>query len=723
MSGALDSLAQLAGIQPQFRDYFGNEIAVSEASKRALLAAMGFRAGSGDALAAAARDLDDASWKAPLPPVVVVREGAAVRVPCAFAGGDAGDQIEWRLELEDGRQLRGSAPWDGAQAAGERTLGERRIERRIVTIAAQPPLGYHRLTVRAHASRASCALIVVPEACYVPPAMEAGRVWALATQLYALRSARDWGIGDFSSLAALAAIAGRAGCGAVAINPLHELHPGNPAACSPYGPSSRLFLNALYVDVARVPELAESPAARDLVDSREFQAALRSLRAQPLVDYPGVALVKRTIFELLFRTFCTNHLERPGDPRAIAFRRFARASGVALERLARYEALDEHFRALDPHCHGWPAWPPEYRSPESPAVAAFARAHRDRLEFFTYLQWLAEEQLRKAACAARACGAGLYRDLAVGVDLYGADAWGDRTTIVAGASLGAPPDPLNTLGQNWGLPPLSPHALRARAYAPLVALLRANMRHASILRIDHVMALQRAFWIPRGRPAIEGAYVTYDLEEMLGIVALESVRARCAVVGEDLGTVPDGFRQRLQAARVLSSRLLYFERAWDGAFLPPDAYPRCAAVSLGTHDLPPLAGWWIGGGVDDGDDRRRARFALVDALERDRAAGPAAAHRLREDAAAGGTAAAVPELSDAVHRFLGATPAMLVVVAIEDVLGETGAVNVPGTVDEHPNWRRRRTVPLEALESDGRLLRAGAILCDTQNAMVRRERI
>jgi 4-alpha-glucanotransferase len=696
VSGALDSLAELAGIQPHYRDYFGNEIAVSEATKRALLAAMSFTAGESNAIA-----------PLPLPPVAVVRDGAAVRVPCALSAGDDGDAIEWQLELEDGRELRGSARWSA--------------EHRIFTLDVRPPLGYHRLTVRA--ARAACALIVVPEACYVPPAMEGGRVWALATQLYALRSAGDWGIGDFSSLQAIAAIAARAGCGAIALNPLHALHSGNPAACSPYGPSSRLFLNALYIDVARVPELAESPAARELVDSPEFQAALRSLRAQELVDYPGVALVKRTVLELLFRTFCAEHLERPGDARASSFRRFVRAGGIALERLVRYEALGEHFRALDPQCHGWPQWPPDYRAPENSAVAAFARAHADRIAFFTYLQWLADEQLRAAARAAHARGVALYRDLAVGVDLYGADAWGDQTTIAAGASLGAPPDPLNTLGQNWGLPPLSPHALRARAYAPLVALLRANMRHAGILRVDHVMALQRAFWIPRGRPAIEGAYVRYDLEEMLGILALESVRARCAVVGEDLGTVPDGFRERLQAARVLSSRLLYFERTWDGTFLPPGAYPRLAAVSLGTHDLPPLAGWWIGGGTGDGDDRRQARFALVDALERSGAAAPELARRLREDAAAGGTAAAVAELSEAVHRFLGATPAMLVVVAIEDVLGETGAVNVPGTVDEHPNWRRRRTLPLEALETDGRLLRAGAILCDTQNAMLQRDRL
>jgi 4-alpha-glucanotransferase len=264
------------------------------------------------------------------------------------------------------------------------------------------------------------------------------------------------------------------------------------------------------------------------------------------------------------------------------------------------------------------------------------------------------------------------------------------------------------------------------------------MRNAGILRIDHVMALARAFWIPRGRPALDGAYVHYAFEEMLGVVALESVRAQCAVVGEDLGTVPEGFRERLRAARVLSSRLLYFERAWnDGTFSPAHEYPRLAAASVGTHDLPPLAGWWTGddiavrtriGMYSDGDcaraaneERRHARFVLVDALEREGVVAADCARRLRDDALAGGTPQVVDELSTAVHRFLGRTPSMLIVVAIEDVLGEVDGVNVPGTVAEHPNWRRKRSLPLEDLATDGRLFRIGAVMCDTQDMVLDEE--
>ena len=232
------------------------------------------------------------------------------------------------------------------------------------------------------------------------------------------------------------------------------------------------------------------------------------------------------------------------------------------------------------------------------------------------------------------------------------------------------------------------------------------------------MALQRAFWIPQGQPASEGAYVRYPFDEMLGVLALESARNACVVVGEDLGTVPDGFRERLQSARVLSSRLVYFERTWDGGFRPPAEYPRLAAASVGTHDLPPLLGWWT---ADGSDERRHARFMLVDALAREGCIDEGSATRLREDAAAGGTAAVGDMLSEAVHRFLARTPSMLKIVAIDDVLGEIESVNVPGTVDEHPNWQRKRSLPLEALDGDARLFRIGAVMCDTEAVTSRLE--
>jgi 4-alpha-glucanotransferase len=549
-----------------------------------------------------------------------------------------------------------------------------------------------------------------PQRCYLSRRMRNGKLWALSTQLYALRSERNWGIGDFTDLTTFAQLAARAGAGAVALNPLHELHPSNPTAASPYSPSSRLFLNVLYIDVERVAELAESPETHAVIAAPAFQARLEHLRGSEFVDYAGVAKAKFEMLERLHRVFVANRRERRYDARRRAFRRFLRTSGEALHRLALYEMLAESFRAHDPNCYGWLQWPAEYRVPESPHVAQFAGARQERVEFYLYLQWLAQEQLAAASSASRRAGVRLYCDLAVGVELNGADAWADQSGIVTGASLGAPADPLNTAGQNWGLAPLSPVALRLRAYQSFIALLRANMRNAGILRVDHVMALRRAFWIPRGAPASEGAYVTYPFEEMLGTLARESARNRCAVVGEDLGTVPEGFRERMQAADALSSRVLYFERDWnDGPFRAPEQYPRLAAASIGTHDLPTLAGWWLGD-RSAGEDRGRDRFLLADALERAGTIHAAGAARLRDDAHSGGTSGVVPELATAVHTFLGKVPSTLTVIAIEDVLHETGAVNVPGTFDEHPNWRRKRSLLLERMEADGRLMQTGTML-------------
>ncbi|HEY1655382.1 MAG TPA: 4-alpha-glucanotransferase [Candidatus Tumulicola sp.] len=721
MDDSLDRLAELAGIQPAFHDYFGNEVRVGAETKREILAAMDYDVASETAIANALVELENAPWASPLPPVVFgrpnVRLAVLFRLPADETVAPA-----WEIDLEDGRSLQGTTSWQRAETIDRRTIGGRALERRKLAIDDPAPLGYHRLTIRAGAVVAACPLVVVPNACYVMPAMERGRVWALATQLYALRTRRDWGIGDFSSLSDFAQLAAAAGSGAIGLNPLHELHPASPSACSPYAPSSRLFLNALYIDVAAVADLAESPEARAKIESRDFAHELESLRAGSLVDYAGVARAKHAVLSLLFDSFCIKHLERPGDTRAAAFRRFVRDGDRALECLALYESLDEYFRTQPDPRYGWPQWPPEYRHPETPEVRRFAARRRDRVEYYLYLQWLADRQLAEAAANAARSGVGFYRDLAVGVALDGADAWSNRRAILAGVSLGAPPDGLNRDGQTWGLPPFSPHELRRRAYAPLAELLRTNMRHANVLRIDHVMALRRAFWVPCGRRANDGAYVTYDFDEMVGIVALESVRNRCAVVGEDLGTVPEGFRERMRDARALSSRLIYFERAWDGTFAPPQSYPRWAAASIGTHDLPPLAGWWLGEdstAASAGEERQSARFALVDALELAGAIDPAGAGRLRADATAGGTRRVLGDLAEAVHRFLARTPSALAVVAIEDVLGESGAVNVPGTVDEHPNWRRRRSLPLEDLERDGRLFRIGAIMCDTQEAMVR----
>ena len=686
MSGALDRLAAAAGIEPIYHSYFGDEIHTPASTSRALLTAMGFDAASETSAQAALREIEHREAAAALPPVIVVTRGQNAALP----------NLDLQIALESGE------PYAGA-------VGDL-------------PLGYHCLRAADGRNERQCPLIVVPPQCYLLPAMRAGRIWALSTQLYALRSQSNWGIGDFRDLQTFGEIAAQAGAGAIGVNPLHELHPSDPAAASPYSPSSRLFLNVLYINVEQAARSCSVPEIEAGIADPAFMRRLEILRDGALVDYRGVAATKLDVLARIHRTVRARR-----DRHVAAFRRFVRRSGPALERLATYEALDEYFRDESRGLHDWQHWPPAYRAPNDPEVARFARAHRERVDLYLFLQWLAHEQLAAAATACRRLGTTFYRDLAVGADRNGADAWADQEAFVSSAALGAPPDPLNALGQNWGLPPLSPLVLRERAYAPFVALLRANMRHAGILRFDHVLSLQRAFWIPCGMEAKHGAYVRYPLNEMLGILALESVRNRCAVVGEDLGTVPDGFRERLHAAGVLSTRVLYFERDWNQrTFLPPQRYPRLAAASVGTHDLPTLAGWWAGAdvelrreialyptpdaGVRAGAERAAERVALVDAFQRADALDTYAAARLHDDAARGGSPGAAAELAVAAERFLASTPSLLVTLAIEDVLGEPEAINIPGTIHEHPNWQRKRSVLLENLRVDERLRQAGRIV-------------
>ncbi|MGH7684643.1 MAG: 4-alpha-glucanotransferase, partial [Vulcanimicrobiaceae bacterium] len=433
---------------------------------------------------------------------------------------------------------------------------------------------YYDLTVDGERT----TLIAVPGAAYLPPILENQKAWGVAAQLYSLRSNTNWGIGDFGDLRRLIHDARTFGAATVAVNPLHQLHLTNPTSASPYSPNSRLFLDTLYLDV---PDVAASLGLQTELNSCIDPELLRRFRRAELVDYAGVAQLKLRALRTLHAAFRKRHDARPHAE----FAAFVAHGGPPLRLLAIYEALMKARKRKDPGTYGWLQWPDELREPTGQAVDEFARRHAEDVEFYEFLQWLADAQLENAVRLAHPMAIGLYRDLAVGVDANSADVWADRAAYCLNVCVGAPPDPLNPRGQNWALPPLDPQVLRARAYAPYIALLRANMRHAGALRIDHVMGLMRLFCIPMGATAAEGTYINYRFEEMLGILALESHRNRCMIVGEDLGTVPDGFRSRLAAARIFGCRLLYFEREYSGDFRPPEAYDRDVVASTGTNDV------------------------------------------------------------------------------------------------------------------------------------------
>jgi (1->4)-alpha-D-glucan 1-alpha-D-glucosylmutase len=558
---------------------------------------------------------------------------------------------------------------------------------------------------------------VAPPRCFEPPALQnRGRVWGWSVQLYGVRSARNWGMGDFGDLMRLVELAAALGAGVIGVNPLHALFPARPAQISPYSPSHRAFINPLYLDIEGLDDCNESAAARQRIANPHFDARLQELRARELVDHVGVAAAKWPMLELCYEHFRTQHLDR-NSPRAQAFRQYQEERGQTLHRYALHDALHEHFLGRDAHLWGWPVWPESYRTPDAQAVEEFAVKHADRIQFFEYAQWQCELQLERVAARARELNLaiGLYFDVAIGVDRGGAETWSEQSAYALHASAGAPPDEYNVNGQDWGLPPLIPERLRGAAYRPFVATLDASMRHAGAVRLDHVMALQRLYWVPSLHKASAGAYVEYPLRDLLALLALESRRRRCLVVGEDLGTVAPEVRRALHDAGVLSYRPLYFEKNEDGSFTRPSGYPARALCSLGTHDLPTLRGYWSANDVEwrrklglyPSEEVELAQFA---ARARDRIEFARALQREGLLPASDAPLDWSPQVTLAAYEFLARTPCKVLLVQPEDVFGELEQANLPGTVDEHPNWRRKLPLPLEQWERHAALLELAARL-------------
>ncbi len=723
---ALDRLADLAGIEPRYLDIWGTEHRISAETKRILLAAMGIAAEDDEAVRSSASRLEDEPFQRPLPRVLVVRQDRPIEVPIAIPATPRTTSVEFELVEEGGRRHRFAIKTSEASLASSRTVDGRRIHRRTFRLPLRLPIGYHDLSLAGRTDQAT-RLIVAPSSCYLPDSLEdSAGTWGIAAHLYSLRSRRDWGIGDFTALAELADVAGRCGAGTIGLNPLHALFPQAADHASPYSPSSRLFLNPLYLDVERIPDFERCPDARDATAAlaREIQRA----RAGDFVDYSAVAAIKHDILPRLFDCFARDRAasgDRSGD--TIAFGRFREESGNRLRRFATFEALSQTFEGKP-----WQEWAEPYRHPDSPAVQDFADRHARLIEYHEFLQWRADQQLLavKRRAEEAGVGIGLYRDLAVGVAPNGADAWSEQGIILTDASVGAPPDPFNMMGQDWGLPPLNPRALTERAYEPFVAMVRANMRHAGALRIDHVMGLLHLFWIPIGAPASQGGYVAYPFDDLLGILALESHRNRCLVIGEDLGTVPEGFRERMAEENVLSYRVLYFEKTGD-RFKRPDEYPEAALACVTTHDLATLTGFWQG--TDIQLKRRLGLYPSVAAEQnewmtrlKDKRLLLEALHEegLLPDGTGPGSEAAPsmePELIAAVHGFLARSPAKLLIVQIDDITREKEQLNLPGTVDERPNWRRRLSLDIEEL-ADAPVMKAlRRVLADRSAGAERRQ--
>ncbi|MGA0571024.1 malto-oligosyltrehalose synthase [Variovorax sp. VNK109] len=653
------------------------------------------QAASRDTVEAILQSMEDGRAFSSIPPAssdaqaFIATEGEATTIALTRAG-------PWRL-ISETSQTVGAGTGDA------------------VALPASLPAGYYRLLTRHLPER---LVIVAPARCWLPDAvMQGERWWGVSAQLYALRSGTNWGIGDFADLRELISLAAAEGASFVGLNPLHALSPLHPEVASPYSPSSRIALHPLYIDVPGVPEFAACDAARELVASSAFQQRLAALREGDFVKYAEVAAVKNEVLALLWRHFCQRELQQRSQ-RGRAFERFMQQHRATLGRHALHEALALHLHAADSSVWGWPAWPAGLQEPDSPEVTAFSRAHSEAVAYRFWLQWVTSEQL--AACQRHArgvMGLGLYCDLAVGASEGGSEVWSRRSLFALGLHVGAPPDPLNALGQDWGLPPINPGALVAEQFAPFIELLRYNMQHAGALRLDHVMGLMRLYWTRGGN----GTYVAYPLEPLLAILAVESHRQQCMVIGEDLGNVAPAMRDAMARRGLLSYRPLIFERTEAGAFRPPQDWQPQALAVVTTHDLPTLRGYWLGDDVETAarlnllpEPDSHARQVLARAHDR--------AHLLmalnEQHLLPEGATMHPPSLPDAttafvaaVHGFLARTPCWLAAVQLEDVVGQREQVNVPGTTEDvHPNWRRRIAVALEDIAGDGRLATVAAAM-------------
>ncbi len=705
-TASLIDLAARYGVATEYDDWTGRRVTVPAATLVAVLEALGVAAETAAQRAEARTSHERRHWARSLPASIVARTGAATPF---WVHVTHGDPVGLWLRLEDGsvrtglRQLENNSPpydLDG------RLIGEATFE-----LPADLPAGYHRLHLQVGSFDAATAVIVSPARIAPPARLGRRRAWGLSTQLYSVRSQKSWGVGDLADLTDLAVwSAARHDAGFVLVNPLHAAAPTAPMEPSPYLPTSRRFVNPLYLRVEAVPEYAYLRHRGRLRKARaQVQArADRSAR----IDRDAVWKAKRAALESIY-------LVEFSAGREIAYLAYCRREGRSLDDFATWCALAEH------HGADWHGWPAELQHPRGRAVAEFAAGHEAEVDFHRWLQWLVDEQLTHAQATALAAGMelGIMADLAVGVDPDGADAWALQDTLALGVTAGAPPDEFNQLGQDWSQPPWRPDRLAETAYEPFRALVHAALRHAGGVRIDHIIGLFRLWWIPKGAAPTAGTYVRYDHEAMIGIVALEAHRAGALVVGEDLGTVERWARDYLHERGLFGTSILWFESDHDGAPLPAEHWRETALSAVTTHDLPPTAGYLAGEHVRLRDELGLLARPAAEEWESDQTHQRAWLTELRR-------AGLLPD-SDAdpdpetvvlaLHRYLGRTPSQLLAMSLADAVGETRTQNQPGTTDEYPNWR----VPLAGPDGRPALLddvfsdpRAAA-LCEVMRAAVK----
>jgi 4-alpha-glucanotransferase len=706
----LAAAATACGVEINYWDVWGRQHHSSPDTQTAILKSLGVDANTQVSLERALEERACSEWQHPLPLTTVLRQDERpYQIPVSLLAEQASLAAVIKLRTEQGSSAEIRCNLADIAVTETLSLGERSLVRKRIALPDDLPLGYHELSIDI-GGRASQPgrLVICPRRAHQPAWLETGRSAGIAISLYGLRSQRNWGCGDTTDLKAFVAwVAGQTGASFVALNPLHAIANRQPYNTSPYLPNSIFYRNPIYLDLEQIQEFQSSSRAAALLSSPAVETEIQALRAAEFVEYERVYRLKVRFLKLLFRAFLKEWTRN--TPRARELQEYIEREGDLLHRFSIHSALDENIHKQCPDVWNWPHWPEQYQDPESAATVEFAQKHWRSVLFHKYVQWQLDRQFESAQREARGRGLsiGLYHDLALATDRFGADLWAHRSFFVCGSRVGSPPDGFSPKGQDWAFPPPNAEQHYQDGYRLFADSIRKNLRHGGALRIDHVMRFFRLFWIPDGMEALEGTYVRDRFEDLLGILALESVRNEVLIVGEDLGTVPDDVREALHRYGILSYRLLYFEQDRDGRMRKPDEYPRDALVSATTHDLPTLAGFWLGRDIEA---RRSACLLPDDATYHQMLADRAKEKQKTLDVLLElnllpdwfpRNAKDVPELTGELHNavvgFLSSTPSKLMVLNQEDLLKETEQQNLPGTTAEYPNWRRKMKCSVEEL--------------------------
>ncbi len=722
----INELSALCGIVPEYWDIFGKKHVASLNTKVEILKAMGVNLESAEQIVGEISKRRWKSWRSLLDPVHTFSENdQPITIPVHIPvqeGEEKFLRIFWSIENDRGKKEENLLPGDETHISEEQYIDGVRYGKIIITDHKTRDIGYYWLTVECQHPRPvfesggssikkKSKIIIAPDACYIPPKIQKSRAWGLSVNLYAICSGRNWGIGDFTDLKKIVKwLSGLKGS-FVGINPLHAIPNTKPFGISPYSPLSRIYRNFIYLDLEKIPEFVKSKDIKRIVSSSKFRKYFDKVKNELHIDYEKIAQLKKQLLSHCFALFYKTHY-LCNTSRGRDFKKYIARQGKSLEYFSLFTAIWEYMRKKK-HAYIWQEWPEEYRSPEGPAVRSFRERKEKDVLFQQYLQWLIEGQLSAIAKEAKTQGMeiGIYHDLAIGSVAGGSDAWSFQDVFARGADVGAPVDDFSPDGQDWGFPPLIPEKLRETGYELFIQTIRKNMQHGGAIRIDHALGLFRLFWIPGGMLPKDGAYVNYPSDDLLRIIALESVRNKTLVVGEDLGTIGENVRESLQKFQMLSYRLFYFERDYpDPAFKAPENYPELALCAVTTHDLPTLYGYWK---KRDLEVRKQLGKYPNSTLfkkqlkerERDKLLILAA---LKSQGIFGAETASIKEMNQelcqAIYHYLAHTPCKLLLVSIDDIIGTLDQQNMPGTIDTYPNWIQKMPLPLEKIKSDKRFI-------------------